>query len=112
MSTRRSRRAPGTASGGGSPGSATIVGTSTFLDQVPLPVNELQARFPVTEHLWLTRGDVVPCHRVRARRTMIRSGDPWAGLDDFHRTALDFITGIYEREAPRAMDGDPAVSRP
>ncbi len=29
-------------------------GTSLFLDQVPLPVSELEARFPVTEHLWLT----------------------------------------------------------
>ena len=30
---------------------------------------------------------------------MIRSGDPWAGLDDFHRTVLDFIAGIQEQEA-------------
>ena len=25
---------------------------------------------------------------------MIRTSDPWAGLDDFHRTMLDFISGI------------------
>ena len=30
---------------------------------------------------------------------MIRSGDPWAGLDEFHRAALDFIAGLQEREA-------------
>ena len=73
-------------------------GSSSFLDQVPLPVTELQARFPVTEHLWLTAD--ADC-RVTACSTtdMIRSGDPWAGLDDFHRTALDFIAGIYEQEA-------------
>ncbi len=73
-------------------------GSSSFLDQVPLPVTELQARFPVTEHLWLTAD--ISC-RVNACSTaeMIRSGDPWAGLDDFHRTALDFLAGIYEQEA-------------
>ncbi len=31
--------------------------------------------------------------------TMIRTGDPWAGLDDFHRTILDFIAGFDEQEA-------------
>jgi NHLM bacteriocin system ABC transporter peptidase/ATP-binding protein/NHLM bacteriocin system ABC transporter ATP-binding protein len=73
-------------------------GTSSLLDQVPLPVTELQARFPVTEHLWLTADTAC---RVTACGTtaMIRSGDPWAGLDDFHRTALDFIAGIDEQEA-------------
>ena len=28
--------------------------------------------------------------------TMIRTSDPWAGLDDFHRTMLDFISGIED----------------
>ena len=30
-----------------------LCGSSSFLDRVPLPITELQARFPVTEHLWL-----------------------------------------------------------
>ena len=30
---------------------------------------------------------------------MIRSGDPWAGLDDFHRTALDFMAEVHEQES-------------
>ncbi|MGO9468605.1 MAG: NHLP family bacteriocin export ABC transporter peptidase/permease/ATPase subunit [Isosphaeraceae bacterium] len=72
-------------------------GKSCFLDQVPLPVTELAPRFPVTEHLWLTASDTC---RVTACNTlaMIGSGDPWAGLDDFHRTVLDFVAGIHERE--------------
>jgi NHLM bacteriocin system ABC transporter ATP-binding protein/NHLM bacteriocin system ABC transporter peptidase/ATP-binding protein len=75
-----------------------LSGTSSFLDQVSLPVTERQARFPVTEHLWLT---AAPSCRVTAcdTATMIRSGDPWAGLDDFHRTVLDFISRIEQREA-------------
>ena len=75
-----------------------LSGTSSFLDQVPLPVTELEARFPVTEHLWLTAATAC---RVTAcdTTTMIRTGDPWAGLDDFHRTILDFISGIDEQES-------------
>ncbi len=72
-------------------------GTSSFLDQVPLPVTELAPRFPVTEHLWLTASTTC---RVAACNTlaMIDSGDPWAGLDEFHRTVLDFVSGVHERE--------------
>jgi NHLM bacteriocin system ABC transporter peptidase/ATP-binding protein/NHLM bacteriocin system ABC transporter ATP-binding protein len=72
-------------------------GISSFLDQVPLPVSELAPRFPVTEHLWLSAA--ATC-RVSACDTlaMIASGDPWAGLDDFHRAVLDFVSGIHERE--------------
>ena len=34
--------------------------------------------------------------------TMIRMGDPWAGLDDFHRAALDFIAEIEKQETSSA----------
>ena len=82
----------------GRPGCVTSPAPSRLFDQVPLPVSELEARFPLTEHLWLTaEGDC----RVTACGTpaMIHSGDPWAGLDAFHRVALDYITGLQEREA-------------
>ncbi len=69
-----------------------------MLDQVPLPVTELQARFPVTEHLWLT-AETACRVSVCGTTDMIQSGDPWAGLDDFHRTALDLLAGIQEQEA-------------
>ena len=74
-----------------------LSGRSTLLDQVPLPVTEIDARFPVTEHLWLTASTAC---RVSASdtATLIRLGDPWAGLDDFHRMILDFISGIQEHE--------------
>jgi NHLM bacteriocin system ABC transporter peptidase/ATP-binding protein/NHLM bacteriocin system ABC transporter ATP-binding protein len=74
-----------------------VRGTSLLFDRVPLPVTEHEARFPVTEHVWLTAAS--PCS-VTACRTaeMIRAGDPWASLDDFHRTILDFISGIQESE--------------
>ena len=65
-------------------------GSSSFLDQVPLPVSELGARFPLSENLRVTACDTT---------TMIRTSDPWAGLDDFHRTMLDFISGVEERES-------------
>src|SRR5262249_13393352 len=58
-----------------------LCGSSTFLDEVPLPVNELQARFPLTGHLWLTASTssrVTACDTA----TVIGSGDPWVGLDD------------------------------
>jgi ATP-binding cassette subfamily C protein len=75
-----------------------LEGSSRFLDRVPLPVDELEARFPLTEHLWLTAEG--PC-RVTACDTqdMIRSGDPWAGMDLFHRAVLDYIAGLQESEA-------------
>jgi NHLM bacteriocin system ABC transporter peptidase/ATP-binding protein/NHLM bacteriocin system ABC transporter ATP-binding protein len=79
-------------------------GTSIFLDRVPLPGNELQTRFPVTEHVWLraaTSCRVTACDTA----SMIRMGDPWAGLDDFHRVALDFTAEIHEQESiARLMD--------
>jgi NHLM bacteriocin system ABC transporter peptidase/ATP-binding protein/NHLM bacteriocin system ABC transporter ATP-binding protein len=73
-------------------------GTSSFLDLVPIPVTALLPRFPLSEHLWLTAG--TDC-RVSACDTLavIGSGDPWAGLDDFHRTLLDFVSEIHERES-------------
>ena len=88
-----------------------LSGTSLFLDQVPLPITELEARFPVTEHLWLTAATAC---RVTACNTtaMIRSGDPWAGLDDFHRTILDFIAGIHEQRDADALGGIPPLDRP
>ncbi len=73
-------------------------GSSSFLDQVPLPVSEMGARFPLSENLWLTAGSecrVTACNTT----TMIRTSDPWAGLNDFHRTMLDFMTGVEEHES-------------
>jgi NHLM bacteriocin system ABC transporter peptidase/ATP-binding protein/NHLM bacteriocin system ABC transporter ATP-binding protein len=72
-------------------------GASSFLDQVPLPQNALLPRFPVCEHLWLTA-----CANCRvslcSTLAMIETGDPWAGLDDFHRTVLDFVAHVHDRE--------------
>jgi NHLM bacteriocin system ABC transporter peptidase/ATP-binding protein/NHLM bacteriocin system ABC transporter ATP-binding protein len=75
-----------------------LEGCSVLLDETPLPVTEAQARFPLSEHLWLTAGE--GC-RVTAidTLTMVGSGDPWAGLVDFHRAALDHLAMIQEREA-------------
>jgi NHLM bacteriocin system ABC transporter peptidase/ATP-binding protein/NHLM bacteriocin system ABC transporter ATP-binding protein len=70
-----------------------LLGASTFLDRVPLIDDDLHTRFPVTEHLWLraaTTCRVTACDTT----TMIRMGDPWAALDDFHRAALDFVAEI------------------
>ena len=75
-----------------------LSGSSSFLDQVPLPKSELEARFPLSENLWLTAGGecrVTACDTT----TMIRTSDPWAGLDDFHRAMLDFISGVEEHES-------------
>jgi NHLM bacteriocin system ABC transporter peptidase/ATP-binding protein/NHLM bacteriocin system ABC transporter ATP-binding protein len=75
-------------------------GQAFFLDDLPLPVTEHEARFPITEHLWLAAGE---CCRVSVCGTvhMIQSGDPWAGLMDFHRAVLDDIGRTQEREARR-----------
>ena len=90
-------------------------GSSLFLEEVALPVTELEARFPLSEHLWLTAG--TGC-RVTASDTltMVRTGDPWAGLKDFHRAVLDDIGRTQERDARqrweelrRAADGDRAL---
>src|SRR5262249_43641532 len=74
-----------------------MVGSSPRLAQVLLPESERQARFPLTEHLWLTAASDV---RVTACDTasIIRMGDPWTGLDLFHRTILDLIACIQEQE--------------
>ena len=75
-----------------------LSGSSRFLDQVPLPESELEARFPLSENLWLTaasEGRVTACDTA----TMIRSSDPWAGLDEFHRTMLDYISGIEDEQS-------------
>jgi NHLM bacteriocin system ABC transporter peptidase/ATP-binding protein/NHLM bacteriocin system ABC transporter ATP-binding protein len=90
-------------------------GSSSFLDQVALPVSVLEARFPLSENLWLTAASAC---RVTAcdTATMIRTSDPWAGLDDFHRTMLDFISGVEEHESRagwaefrRAMEHETAL---
>jgi NHLM bacteriocin system ABC transporter peptidase/ATP-binding protein/NHLM bacteriocin system ABC transporter ATP-binding protein len=74
-----------------------LSGTSSLLDRVPLCATLDQARFPLTEYLWLTatgRCQVTACDTA----AMIRLGDPWTGLDQFHRAVLDFIAGIEEQE--------------
>ncbi len=80
-----------------------LEGSSRFLDGATLPVNELEPRFPLCEYLWLTAG--VSC-RVTATDTltMVRSGDPWAGLKDFHRVVLDEIGRSEDREARRRWE--------
>jgi len=90
-------------------------GTSFFLDEVPLPVTELEARFPLSEHLWLTAG--TGCRVTTSDTlTMVRTGDSWSGLKDFHRAVLDDIGRTQEREArqrwyelDRAVAGDRAL---
>jgi NHLM bacteriocin system ABC transporter peptidase/ATP-binding protein/NHLM bacteriocin system ABC transporter ATP-binding protein len=74
-----------------------LCGTSLLLDRLPLPDTEFQARFPLSEHLWLTAANEA---RVTACDTeaMIHMGDPWTGLDHFHRTVLDFIAAVDEQE--------------
>ncbi len=75
-----------------------LSGRSMFLDHVPLPVSELETRFPMSENLWLTAATdshVTACDTA----TMIRTSDPWVGLDDFHRTMFDFISGIEEKDS-------------
>jgi NHLM bacteriocin system ABC transporter ATP-binding protein len=68
-----------------------------FLDRVTLHAGEIEARFPVTEHLWLTT--VTSCRvSVCDTTAMIRTGDPWAGLDDFHRAILDFTALLNDQE--------------
>ena len=81
-----------------SPGSVTSRASRRFLDEIALPASELEARFPLSEHLWLS---AVEACRVTASDTvtMVRSGDPWAGLMDFHRAALDELARVQEREA-------------
>jgi NHLM bacteriocin system ABC transporter peptidase/ATP-binding protein/NHLM bacteriocin system ABC transporter ATP-binding protein len=74
-----------------------LMGRSDFLDRVPLVDDDRHSRFPLTEHLWLTAATecrVTACDTT----TMIRAGDPWAGLDEFHRAALDFMAEIEEQE--------------
>ena len=75
-----------------------IQGSSLFLDDMPLPDTERQSRFPLSDHLWLKAGE--NCH-VTAIDTlaMVQTGDPWAGLMDFHRSVLDHINRVQDREA-------------
>jgi NHLM bacteriocin system ABC transporter ATP-binding protein len=75
-------------------------GSSLFLDEAPLPVTQVEARFPLSEQIWLTAGS--GC-RVTTSDTLaiLRTGDPWAGLKDFHRAVLDEIGRAQEREARR-----------
>jgi NHLM bacteriocin system ABC transporter ATP-binding protein len=75
-----------------------LEGSSVLLDETALPESELEARFPLSEHVWL-RAD--QDSRVTAMRTlaMIQGGDPWAGLMDFHRAVLDHVSKIQERQS-------------
>ncbi len=94
----RSSAAPASACARASRGFATSPGHRASSTRSRSPVTELAPRFPVTEHLWLTASEtcrVTACNTL----TMIGSGDPWAGLDEFHRTVLDFVSGIHERES-------------
>jgi NHLM bacteriocin system ABC transporter peptidase/ATP-binding protein/NHLM bacteriocin system ABC transporter ATP-binding protein len=94
-----------------------LEGDSLFLDAQPLPTDERQARFPLSEHLWLTaRAEcrVTACDTL----TMVRTGDPWAGLMDFHRAVLDDVARIEHREVERgradlagAVAADAALTR-
>ena len=65
-----------------------LEGRSDFKDECPLALKERETRFPLSEHLWLTARE-----RCRAScidtLSMVRSGDPWEGLREFHRAALD-----------------------
>ena len=62
----------------GSPGSAISTELPSSLTG-PLPVNELEARFPLSEHLWLTSRDGLPGDRLGHRSPSVRTGDPWPG---------------------------------
>ena len=50
---------------GGRLGPPPRAGPRRFSTRVPLPVTELEARFPLTEHLWLTAATDVPGDRLR-----------------------------------------------
>ncbi len=81
-------------------------GASLLLDVVRLRECDMDPRFPLTDYLWLTAesdSEVTLCDTA----TIIRAGDPWAGLDVFHRAILDFVAGVEEREE----DGRWAESR-
>jgi NHLM bacteriocin system ABC transporter peptidase/ATP-binding protein/NHLM bacteriocin system ABC transporter ATP-binding protein len=72
-------------------------GRSLFLGRIRLPLPVLEARIPLSEDLWLTASTdcrVTACDTV----TMIRTSDPWAGLDAFHGRMLDFISLVDKRE--------------
>jgi NHLM bacteriocin system ABC transporter peptidase/ATP-binding protein/NHLM bacteriocin system ABC transporter ATP-binding protein len=73
-------------------------GASDFLEETPLPLTEQQARFPLSEHLWMTAGERCQVTAIDTL-AMVRTGDPWAGLMDFHRAVLDQIAWGAEREA-------------
>jgi NHLM bacteriocin system ABC transporter peptidase/ATP-binding protein/NHLM bacteriocin system ABC transporter ATP-binding protein len=90
-------------------------GASDFLEEIPLPLTEQEARFPLSEHLWLTAGEGCQVSAIDTL-AMVRSGDPWAGLMDFHRAVLDQIGWATEREASlrqtefqSAIDGERAM---
>ncbi len=74
-----------------------LIGSSAFLDRITQDGGKIETRFPVTEHLWLT---TVSSCRVSVCDTaaMIRTGDPWAGLDHFHSAILDFIGQLNTEE--------------
>jgi NHLM bacteriocin system ABC transporter peptidase/ATP-binding protein/NHLM bacteriocin system ABC transporter ATP-binding protein len=74
-----------------------LSGSSRFLDGNPLPTSEHRSRFPVTEHLWLTTN--APARISTADTSaMIQMGDPWQGLDDFHRAMLDYIADVDDQD--------------
>ena len=87
-----------------------LEGRSRFLDEIALPASELEARFPLSEHLWLSAETAC---RVTASDTltMVRSGDPWAGLMDFHRAVLDELARDPGAGSPPALVRAPEHDR-
>jgi NHLM bacteriocin system ABC transporter peptidase/ATP-binding protein/NHLM bacteriocin system ABC transporter ATP-binding protein len=78
-------------------------GSSLLLDQTPLPQSEVANRFPLTDQIWLTANEPC-CVSVCDTVTMIEQGDPWAGLDQFHRSILDFVATVQERNAQQRLE--------
>lgn len=74
-----------------------LAGCSSFKDENPLHLKEQEIRFPLSEHLWLTTREDCRVSGIDTL-TMVRSGDPWEGLREFHRAALDDLSRTQERE--------------
>ena len=69
-----------------------------FFGTVAVPECPYDSRFPLSSHAWLTfdRGEGV---RPWDTETYMENGDPWAGLERFHRAILDAIAESGGREA-------------
>jgi NHLM bacteriocin system ABC transporter peptidase/ATP-binding protein/NHLM bacteriocin system ABC transporter ATP-binding protein len=61
-----------------------------FLDTVPVPACLYESRFPLSTHAWISynQADSV---RPWDTETLIEKGEPWEGLNRFHRVVLDAI---------------------